>query len=378
AHAVARGGGAGEGTSDFHGRWALGAARAGLPLENLGIDRLGPADRLRMVPVVAEVLGLEKARETLEGLEGTEDFEIFQQIYGELSHPATDEGFLRRNGWFGRLALSRGLPDDHALRSGVLREARRAFLGGSIVLFGGFAGLVAGLVLLPLGISRLARGQIRFAYEPPPREPGDRVWLETVTILLAGVIGNALLGSWAMWALLLVPLWPLARGAGFAGWRTGLGLVRGEGILVETGAGILGYVAGIPVFAAGFLAMLLVSRVLGEPVRHPAMEDAADPSARLQLFLATCVWAPLVEEAVFRGAFQRYLRPRMARIGAAAVVGLVFAFVHPQGLAAIPVLMALGGWFAILREWRGTLIPCVAAHAVHNLALVSLAVFVFG
>jgi membrane protease YdiL (CAAX protease family) len=125
--------------------------------------------------------------------------------------------------------------------------------------------------------------------------------------------------------------------------------------------------------------MLPLSRALGEPVSHPAIEEASgDAGVRFHLFLAACVWAPFVEEAVFRGAFQRYLRSRLPRVASAALVGLLFAAVHPQGLAAIPALMAIGGWFALLREWRGSLVPCIAAHAVHNLALVSLAVFVLG
>jgi hypothetical protein len=109
------------------------------------------------------------------------------------------------------------------------------------------------------------------------------------------------------------------------------------------------------------------------------MDDAAGGGARfLHLVLVACVWAPLVEEAVFRGAFQRYLRPRLSRLPTAALVGLLFAVVHPQGLAAIPALAAIGGWFALLREWRGTLVPCLAAHAAHNLAIVSLSALVLG
>jgi membrane protease YdiL (CAAX protease family) len=333
-----------------------------------------------MVPVIAEALGAERARAELEKLARTlsadPDFGTLWRIYGEDAPPAPDEGFVRRNGWFARLALSKGLPDDHPLRRDLLVGARRTFLGSSLAVLGALAALVAGMVLLPLGISRLARGALRFAYEPPPRAPVDVVWLQTTALLLAGVIVTAFVGAWFMWALVLVPLWPLARGVGPAEWRAGLGLVRGRGIAREAAAGLVGYLAGTPVYAAGYLATFLLARSFGEAVHHPAVDEASDASAHLHLFLATCAWAPLVEEAVFRGAFQRYLRPRMSRVVTAALVGLVFAFVHPQGWAAIPALMAIGGWFALLREWRGTLIPSVVAHAMHNAALVSLAVFV--
>ncbi len=387
AHSVARGGGAGEGPApgeEALGRWALGAARAAPEspvFERLELDTMAPASRLRMVPVVAEVLGVEKAKGMLEELRGAAvpraDFDAFWSIYGELAPPPADEGFARRNGWFARLALSRGLPDSHPLRREVLGAARRTFLGSSVAIFCGLLALGAGIALLPIGLSRLARGRIAFAYEPPPRSPGDLVWLETVTILLAGVIATAFLGPASMWALLLVPLWPLARGATRAEWRAGLGLSRGAGLVQEIGAGFLGYLAGMPVFLAGAVLSVLVSRVLGEPLSHPAIEEIGGGTwARVHLLLAACVWAPLVEEAVFRGALYRYLRPRMSRLLAAMLTGIVFAFVHPQGLAGIPALMAIGGWFALLREWRGTIVSSIAAHAVHNLALVSLSILV--
>jgi len=385
ANVAGRGGGAGEGPSsaeEFSGRFALGAARTVGPemgaKQLRAFDAASPAERLRMVPVVAEVVGPERARAELERMRGrapAADFEILWRIYAEASPPVPDAGFVRRNGWFARLALSHGLPDDHPLRREILRGARRAFLGATLCALGGLAALLAGIVLLPLGLSALRQGRLRFAYEPPPPAAGDRCWLETATILLAGVIGVALLGGPWMWALALVPLWPLARGVARAEWRAGLGLARGRGVAREVGAGLVGYLAGMPVYAAGLVATYLLARLLGEPVNHPAIEGASGEGA-LRLLLATCVWAPLVEETGCRGAFHRYLRSRMARLAAAALNGLVFAFIHPQGLAAIPALLAIGGWFAILREWRGSLVPCIAAHAVHNLALVSLALLV--
>jgi membrane protease YdiL (CAAX protease family) len=389
AHSAAKGGGPGEGPPPGEvttGRWALGASRAtpdAPVLERIDLDAMAPASRMRMVPVVAEVEGVEKAKEVLDGVRGAvpqADFDAFWRIYVDLEPLAADEGFVRRNGWFARLALSRGLPDSHPLRRGLLADARRTFVGSSIAIVGGLLAVGAGIVLLPVALSRLKRGRLRFAFEPPPRSPGDRVWLETATILLASVIATGFLGPFSMWALLLVPLWPLARGTTRAEWRAGLGLSRGAGFMSEVGAGFLGYIAGTPVFLVGVALSVLISRVLGEPLSHPAIEGIEEGGtlARIHLLLAACVWAPLVEEAVFRGALQRYLRSRMTRLAAAALVGLVFAFVHPQGLAGIPVLMAIGGWFGLLREWRGTLVPSIAAHAAHNLALVCISIVVLG
>jgi membrane protease YdiL (CAAX protease family) len=48
------------------------------------------------------------------------------------------------------------------------------------------------------------------------------------------------------------------------------------------------------------------------------------------------------------------------------VVSFIFAVIHPQGLIAVPALMALAFGFAIIREWRGALVPCMVAHGINN------------
>ena len=74
---------------------------------------------------------------------------------------------------------------------------------------------------------------------------------------------------------------------------------------------------------------------------------------------------------MFRGLFYRYLRARLSVVAAALVTGFVFAAVHPQGWTAIPALMAIGAWLAVLREWRGSIIAPMTAHALHNGVLVT-------
>ena len=44
----------------------------------------------------------------------------------------------------------------------------------------------------------------------------------------------------------------------------------------------------------------------------------------------------------------------------------IFAVVHPQGYVAVPVLMAIAFGLTIAREWRGSLIPSMIAHGIHN------------
>jgi membrane protease YdiL (CAAX protease family) len=47
-------------------------------------------------------------------------------------------------------------------------------------------------------------------------------------------------------------------------------------------------------------------------------------------------------------------------------MSLIFAAIHPQGWVAIPALMSLSCGFTLVREWRGTLLPGMVAHGLHN------------
>ncbi len=70
------------------------------------------------------------------------------------------------------------------------------------------------------------------------------------------------------------------------------------------------------------------------------------------------------------------MRRRLPVIPAALIVGFIFAIIHPQGFAGVPVLAALGFNFCLLREWRGSIIAPMFAHAMHNgVATVALVMF---
>jgi len=47
--------------------------------------------------------------------------------------------------------------------------------------------------------------------------------------------------------------------------------------------------------------------------------------------------------------------------------------VHPQGWIAVPALSAIAMVLAALREWRGSLIAPMAAHALSNFIVLTLA-----
>lgn len=181
------------------------------------------------------------------------------------------------------------------------------------------------------------------------------------------------------WSLVLVLLWPLVRGVGMTRWRMDLGLHAGRGFFTEVGAGVFMYLAGLPLLglAVGLsLVLMLLKQVVSQALFG---EDAAPPTnplldlltsaspGQIALFASLAiVWAPLVEETVFRGALYRHLRSRVGVASAVGLSALVFGLMHGYELLMLGPVISLGIVFALMREWRSSLIPSITAHALHN------------
>jgi membrane protease YdiL (CAAX protease family) len=97
----------------------------------------------------------------------------------------------------------------------------------------------------------------------------------------------------------------------------------------------------------------------------------------LLVFSLACMWAPIVEETLFRGAFQHYLRRRWSIPLTTLVVAFVFAAIHPQGYLGVPPLMAIGATLSLVREWRGSLIAPIVTHACNNTVMLTLVLLLF-
>jgi membrane protease YdiL (CAAX protease family) len=108
---------------------------------------------------------------------------------------------------------------------------------------------------------------------------------------------------------------------------------------------------------------------------HPILEWVANSGwqGRALVFVLACIAAPVIEETMFRGVLYRHLREATAgrRVGlsiaaSALANSFLFAAIHPQGLFGLPVLMLLATTFSLAREWRGSLLAPMAAHAFNN------------
>jgi membrane protease YdiL (CAAX protease family) len=247
--------------------------------------------------------------------------------------------------------------------------------------------VISGLVLLLLAIVFFAAGKLRPMYRPaaPARAPRG-VFVEGFALYLvvhvAMSIGLALaIPKLGLAGLLLlfatVPLVLLglrSRGVTWAELRHGLGWHAQWGWLREIGWGLVGYIAGLPLVLVGFLVTSLLMRFSTEQPSHPILEWAREPGIwrPVQIYLLACVLAPVVEETMFRGVLFHYLRIRWSFLPSAALVAVIFAALHPQGWTAIPILGSLALVFAGLREWRGSLVAPITAHALNNGAAVTM------
>jgi len=359
-----------------------------------------PGERLRAVTVIGELQGgpaaldeLNRLAPFLSSAELKAQAKSLRTIYTrgpEALSPPVRENVIQRLGWFGRLALSYKLPGDDAPRKQIIAAGIRAIVATVALEFGLFGLLLVGIGLLTLAIVRLIDHKLALAYEPDGRGAGP--FLEAFALYLAGYVGIGWLlrylhserelldyGIELAWVA-FASVWPLLRGVSGPRLRQGLGWHRGRGVLREAGAGLLGYLAGMPLMALAIYCTIVLTKISGERPVHPIVFGAGQGRviAIVGLYLLASVWAPIVEETMFRGALFHYLRGRHSWLLAALLSGLIFAALHPQGWSAIPVLGAIGVIFAAIRQWRGSFLASAAAHALNNAVAVTMLVLVLG
>jgi membrane protease YdiL (CAAX protease family) len=87
---------------------------------------------------------------------------------------------------------------------------------------------------------------------------------------------------------------------------------------------------------------------------------------------------------MFRGALYRHLREASGRWGflmslafSTLFSAFLFAVIHPQGPAGVPLLMSIAIVLAVVREWRGSLVSPIVTHMVVNGVTTSVALLAF-
>ncbi len=368
-------------------------------------------DYLRATAILAELTDAEQAMKRLDEFTAAASFDpelngdaaALRAIYSEGPAALDDDQkkLLReRHGWFADLALTFGAQPADPARAGALSPCYRALFGVltlvGVLVIAGLAGFVLLIVAIVLGAG--GKLQPRFQRDIGLTERENRALLETPVVLLLGLVlihaavdyagghsspamqALAGFGLPLQFGLAICVLWPLLRGFSFTRLLQAYGWHFGRGLFRELGAGFLGYLAGLPIVAFALVVtfiLLTIQTALSKNAAapsHPIVESVGEGGVlgALAIYALASGWAPFVEETTFRGAFYRHLRRWVGPVASGMLTGFFFAVVHPQGWATVPVLMALGFVFAMLREWRGSLVGPMLAHALHNGFIVTL------
>jgi membrane protease YdiL (CAAX protease family) len=361
-------------------------------------------DRFRVAIVAGELLGPQAAHDRLEALKGeAEAGGALAADIGWLSPwylkwvkgtppPLPDDvqqTLIARHGWFGKLAVSHQRASGDPLRWEVVSGAM------PVLTFEIVMGLWRGVTfLLGLVLAIITFIKIR-GFEPAMVETDvpRQVYAETFAIFILGflildavdifVIGetgawSVFLGEAMLWSASAACLWPLLRGVSFEELRIDLGWTSGQGIGKEIGAGILGYLVGLPLHSLyGFIVGLIHAAAGGdsgggdEGIKYPEFPTPLSGTWTIILIsvMSASLWAPFFEETFFRGTLHRYLPSKLGIMGRVAITAVIFGSIHPYGPTGIIDVTLAGLIFGLLREWRGSLIAPIVAHFLHNTTL---------
>ena len=293
--------------------------------------------------------------------------------------PAESTRLIQKYDYFGHMALAYGsAPGTDAVKS-VESSAARTLLLLGIVGFALTVLILASLAALIAAIYFASKGKIRRQYIPNANTRGIFLQGFAIYLVLFVMLGltlrlaavSNLNWEWLAWLIIpIVILWTV-RGNDSTDWRTALGWHTGRGWLKEAAAGIGGYLAGCPLMAIGLVMTILLMRVAGAPAANPVFTLLRGNV--LATYGLACVFAPVIEETMFRGVLFHHLRGRWSWFASAAAISFIFGVIHPQGWVAIPILWAIAMVLAALREWRGSIIAPMTAHAFNNFVAITLA-----
>ena len=313
-------------------------------------------------------------------------------------------------GWFGLVLVSHAAGLQNADRLAAEKPAYRVMWVVLLALAGGGLALLVGTILMFWKLVTHLRKYGELRIEMHQSYVPAAVYLEAVAIYLAIALaalvapgfvpslGDSMVFSLGLLAVGSVSgvLWPFIRHKSAAEVREDLGLTRERGVWREIGAGIVGYLAILPICIAGVvvtLVLLAEYMVLarqygwetgmsdGPITPHPVFQWIANGPAiaKVGVLLLASGFAPFFEETMFRGALLNGAARTIRLAPAIVVMAFMFAAIHPQGWFAVPALMSLAVGFALIRLWRrGNLIASMTAHALHNGTVVLIMIVLFG
>ncbi len=121
-----------------------------------------------------------------------------------------------------------------------------------------------------------------------------------------------------------------------------------------------------------YIGLAWVWALIVDSKAQDTLPDSLGVDESTVALVAVCVLvtviAPLAEEVFFRGYFYGALRNWRGPWLAALLTGLVFGAIHAGGTDAVFLvpLAILGMALCFVRERTGSLLPCIALHALNN------------
>lgn len=359
---------------------------------------ISPKEHIAVVSVIGEMDGPEAALNRIDDLllpqtgdfsmalsfDQQRDLQTLRTVYtDDAENPVSDadaERLLKRYGWFGELAMSWNQGNAEPQRRGVLNDAKIVAVLLISIFAGGLTAAVIGLVLLIVGIVLVASQRMvpAFANNLPVAADHTRPLLETFFLFIMAMVSYSLfaefmawhfnvhVSDWFIWLIPCVLIWPLLRGMTWPEMRRRLGLHLGKGVLIEIGCGVLGYLAGLPLLLIAIAFVVAASMIFDDSSMHARFQHMAEQPHFITLAVLVMIWAPLVEEIFFRGALYHHMRRRYPAVAVILITAFIFAIIHPYVWFALPLIFALGITLAAIREWRGSLIASMTAHAIQN------------
>ena len=132
--------------------------------------------------------------------------------------------------------------------------------------------------------------------------------------------------------------------------------------------GIGAYLALIPILLVALFVVTLLAKLLPGNA-HPVGEEVLNASGlrALGLLIMAAVIAPIWEEIMFRGLlFPAISSVTKSPVWGAVVSSFLFAAIHPQGPAGVPLLMTLALGMCFISHQTKSLVPNMVMHAVNN------------
>ena len=296
-------------------------------------------------------------------------------------------------GWFANLALLPAQGESAERTALVQRSRRTAMIALGVIMamiLMGVMGLVAFVVFITMMVSGKLNSGLKWSNNGRLYIEAFAAWMlafmgfSIVVPMFVSAEENPVLPQYFVGGFSLIAVfWPVIRGVQWSEVRRDIGWFGGSKWYFEPVCGFLIYIATLPLLALALLLFVLFSGIPlaaidlepSQMPAHPILLWVRDASGweRMHVFFLACISAPLIEETMFRGFLYRHLREASASFRmsisitfSALLNGLIFAVIHPQGLMAVPALTALAVGFSLAREWRGSLIAPMTAHALNN------------